>query len=81
LLARREQVRSTQTAPAVEPDPDLFRPQDTSATPFSMPTSTGSGSEQTAENTTAASGEPPAPADRTATTSRLLEAKRRAQRR
>src|SRR5512146_1769680 len=27
LLARREQVRSTHTAPALEPNPDLFRPQ------------------------------------------------------
>jgi uncharacterized membrane protein len=80
LLARREQVRSTQTAPAIEPNPDLFRPADTSAEPFAMASSPGT--QEAAEQAQAeSSGEPTKPADRMATTSRLLEAKRRAQRR
>jgi uncharacterized membrane protein len=78
LLARREQVRSTQTAPALEPNPELFRPQ-RPVTEVSLGTEPGPA--PAAEPSVAR--EPPEPADEPApsTTSRLLEAKRRAQRR
>ena len=76
LLVRRDQVRSRQTAPAAEPSPELFRPQKIPA--LSLP------GEPTAQSAPAAAPpEPPAiqePAPAT-TASRLLEAKRRAQRR
>ncbi|MFO1500554.1 MAG: glutamine amidotransferase [Verrucomicrobiota bacterium] len=81
LLARRGEVRSTQTAPAnVEVNPDLFRPADTAANPVATagPASAPSASDQPTAQPT--SSEQP-PAEREATTSRLLEAKRRAQRR
>jgi uncharacterized membrane protein len=79
LLARRERVRATHTAPAVEPRPDLFRPDRPVTEPLE-------GAEAAASPTSTPSApalEPPlvvaeAPAS---TTSRLLEAKRRAQRR
>jgi uncharacterized membrane protein len=80
LLARREQVRSTQTAPA-EPKPDLFRPEK----PVTLPLGTA-GTEGAQPK-----GQPPEPPSEpdggapkpptTSTTSRLLDAKRRAQRR
>ncbi|MDB6122782.1 MAG: putative rane protein [Pedosphaera sp.] len=79
LLARREQVRSTQTAPA-EPNPDLFRPQK----PVALPTEdTLSPVGKVVESGTEPEPKPddddePPP---TSTTSRLLDAKRRAQRR
>ena len=78
LLSRRDQVRSAQTAPAATPDPNLFRPADTSASPLS--TTDVADVIQEAEPP-ASSGEADKPADRASTTSRLLEAKRRAQRR
>ncbi len=79
LLARRAQVRSTQTAPAAEPSPDLFRPQHEGTLPLP-------GTEEPSTPPTrppAPPAEPPAPSAGPAasTTSRLLEAKRRAQRR
>ena len=78
LLARRDQVRSKQTAP-VEPKPELFRPQK-EVTTFS-----GGSLEQgitKEEPGTSQVDEPPAaPTAPTSTTSRLLEAKRRAQKR
>jgi uncharacterized membrane protein len=77
LLARRGQVRSKQTAPIVEPSPDLFRPDKTVALPLDEP-GTAPAIEPTPPVTdpAKASTEPEA-----TTTSRLLEAKRRAQKR
>jgi uncharacterized membrane protein len=76
LLARRDQVRSAQTAPTLEPNPELFRP----AQPVSdLPTAT--------ESAPVATPPSVAPTDTgeekesTTTTSRLLEAKRRARKR
>ncbi len=79
LLARREQVRSTQTAPATEPDPDLFHPQNAPAEPLpgGEPAMVAA-AQPSAEPETAKAAEP---ASGTTTTSRLLEAKRRAQKR
>lgn len=85
LLARRDQVRSTQTAPSTEARPDLFRPANPVAEPLqgeepaSGPASHSSASAPSA----AAPAAPSKPSDEPAasTTSRLLEAKRRAQKR
>lgn len=80
LLARRSQVRSTKTAPAAQPSPDLFRPERPVTEP--LPGSPG----DTQVSSTVAPAAPPAakPAEEEegpSTTSRLLEAKRRAQQR
>lgn len=79
LLARREQVRTTQTAPA-QPQADLFRPQKPVTLPvaqdFSAPVSTPE--DEAKPPLEPESEAKPAP---TSTTSRLLDAKRRAQRR
>ena len=78
LLARREQVRSTTTAPAVQPAPELFQPVravDLGAATLSPEREAGLKIEEPAEQ---GSKQPQAPAG---TTSRLLEAKRRAQKR
>jgi uncharacterized membrane protein len=76
LLARRERVRSTQTAPA-DPKPELFRPERPVTPPL-----TGSESPTAALQPSAAPAEALAEEEAPATTtSRLLEAKRRAQRR
>jgi uncharacterized membrane protein len=83
LLARREQVRSTQTAPAIAPDPNLFRPADTAAAPVPLSPLSSSEAEKKAETPPApeaGKGEASPTPDQTTTTSRLLEAKRRAQR-
>lgn len=80
LLARREQVRSSQTAPAAEVHPGLFQPENSQATPVAMPGSSMSPEQPVIPAAAPAAESPPAP-DRAATTSRLLEAKRRAQRR
>jgi hypothetical protein len=80
LLARREQVRSTQTAPA-KPNAELFRP----AKPVTLPL--GDGGIETGGATIGATAEPAPepeatePKGPTTTTSRLLDAKRRAQKR
>ncbi len=80
LLARREQVRSTQTAPAKDPA-ELFRPQKAAApvgpADAAPPAGPGPGGEPPPPVVPGAGGEAPP----TSTTSRLLEAKRRAQRR
>ncbi len=81
LLARREQVRTTQTAPAqAQAQADLFRPQK----PVTLPGS----QDFSAPAASVAEGEPKPPPEPeseakppTSTTSRLLDAKRRAQRR
>ncbi len=82
LLARREQVRTTQTAPA-QPPPDLFRPQKpATALPGQEPPQITAGAppmdEPKPPPSEPESGAKPPP---TSTTSRLLDAKRRAQRR
>jgi uncharacterized membrane protein len=77
LLARREQVRSQQTAPPVEPKPDLFQP--TGPITTALP-----GSElapAAVQQATAVEEPPKADAEPASTASRLLEAKRRAQKR
>ena len=78
LLARREEVRSKQTAPALEPAPELFRPQRIVEPSLPGESVTQKSSEPESEPAPAAPPEQPAPAS---TTSRLLEAKKRAQKR
>jgi uncharacterized membrane protein len=75
LLARRDQVRSSKTAPA-QPRPELFRPvKSVEVVPDqTVPTGTSTPPENVAPPE--AKDQPPA-----TTTSRLLEAKRRAQKR
>jgi hypothetical protein len=78
LLARRDQVRSTKTA-AAEPKPELFRPEKivTEVSPAGQPGSPSPGvAPPEPEPKTTETTEPPS-----STTSRLLEAKRRAQQR
>jgi uncharacterized membrane protein len=77
LLARRNQVRSTQTAPTIEPNPELFRPERSTSEPLpgSAPVSS-----LPSEPAQPAAEPPQTPGEPAATTaSRLLEAKRRAQ--
>jgi len=78
LLVRREQVRSRQTAPTQEPRPDLFQP----ARPVVLPQGDETVSAPTQEPETPAPVAPKsAPEPAGSTTSRLLEAKKRAQKR
>jgi hypothetical protein len=79
LLARRDQVRSKQTAP-VEPKPELFRPQK-EVTTFPAGTLEQQGITKEEPGTPQVDEPPAAPTALTSTTSRLLEAKRRAQKR
>jgi len=73
LLARRGQVRARQTAPAaVEPSPDLFRPQKP-GTPMKEPSTLKPSSVESEPEEVSQKQEQPA-----TTTSRLLDAKRRA---
>jgi Ca-activated chloride channel family protein len=78
LLARREKVRSTQTAPAVEPNPDLFRPERPASVP--LPGAPGKADVEQREPVAANPAQSEKP-EEASTTSRLLDAKRRAQRR
>jgi uncharacterized membrane protein len=76
LLARRGQVRATQTAPASQPSSELFHPKK-QASPAREVVSVGGGnrtSSESAPDVSAPSSQTPA-----STASRLLEAKRRAQ--
>ena len=79
LLARRQQVRAQQTAPSAEPRPDLFRPERQADVPLPgeepAATPAAQSASATAEDTKPSAE--PAPS----TASRLLEAKRRAQKR
>jgi uncharacterized membrane protein len=79
LLARRDQVRSKQTAPTVQPGPDLFKPE------RPVVVTPAKNEIRPVEPATAPSAEAPGEAKlagpTTSTTSRLLEAKRRAQQR
>jgi uncharacterized membrane protein len=79
LLARREQVRSQRTAPAPQASADLFRPEKAPAMPLPGEEAVATAPPQAAVPPT----EAPKPSDESApsTASRLLEAKRRAQRR
>ncbi|HMJ91008.1 MAG TPA: hypothetical protein VK530_14395, partial [Candidatus Acidoferrum sp.] len=80
LLARRDDVRSRQTGPAVQPAPELFKP----AREIPMAPSQAaepSSAAAPADVPSAIPGTPPKAADQPANvTSRLLEAKKRAQR-
>ena len=81
LLARRDVVRSTQTAAATEPSADLFRPAKPVTEPLPGMASAEAPPVQTPTATASAqAAKEPVDAGAT-TTSRLLEAKRRAQRR
>jgi hypothetical protein len=81
LLARRDTVRSTQTAPATQPSPDLFRPTKPVTEPLpGMAPAESAAVENSAQPTPTQAAKEPAEPGAT-TTSRLLEAKRRAQRR
>lgn len=75
LLARRGRVRAVQTAPGVEPSPDLFRPQKTPTLPVvdaAAVSPTGSTEPPAAQEAEQQEEKP------VTTTSRLLDAKRRA---
>jgi len=79
LLARRDQVRSRQTAPSPEPSPDLFQPQK----PVQIITARKEAAPgQPDVGPTAETPQPAGPGEpQASTTSRLLEAKRRARQR
>ena len=76
LLARREQVRTTQTAPS-EPNPDLFRPKEIVIIPAKSAEATPEKSEFQPLSDPPTATKPETPVS---TTSRLLDAKKRAQR-
>ena len=79
LLARRDQVRAKQTAPAVEPRPDLFQPERPVVV---LPTRQEAGPARSEVGPTSETAPPGEPDKQPASTaSRLLEAKRRAQQR
>jgi hypothetical protein len=79
LLSRRQQVRTQQTGPAFEPRPELFRPEQQATLP--LPGEEGVATPPS--QPTPAQSEPATPPEEAApsTASRLLEAKRRAQKR
>jgi hypothetical protein len=79
LLTRRQQVRSQQTGPAAEPRPELFRPDKFATLPLPGEEEDAAPPPQTAPAPAEAPKPPTEPAPSTA--SRLLEAKRRAQKR
>lgn len=80
LLARRGEVRARHTAPGAESRPDLFAPSQP-ASAVTLPTSGPEKARPAAPPLAPGPSEPAPPADRAATTSRLLEAKRRAAKR
>jgi uncharacterized membrane protein len=77
LLARRDEVRAKQTGPAVQPAPELFQPV------RQMPLETAESAPEPAATSAAPqkTERPAKKAEQPNTTSRLLEAKKRAQRR
>ncbi len=80
LLARRDEVRSARTsAGSAEPRPDLFKPQ-TPTQPVDL-SGSGEGKPSSPQPTASTPEAKPAEEEKPATTSRLLEAKRRAQQR
>jgi len=79
LLARRDQVRARQTAPSAPPSPDLFKPQKPVVI---IPERKETAPAQAAAGPVVGVSPPAKPDEQPAsTTSRLLEAKRRAQQR
>ena len=78
LLARRDQVRGARTAAGTDARPELFKPehQPLPTAPFGAPES-----KTVEEGSPTADSQSPAAEEKPATTSRLLEAKRRAQKR
>jgi uncharacterized membrane protein len=79
LLARRQQVHAQHTGPVVEPSADLFRPE--KAPTISLPGEEGTTTMPAQPASPAAEEPTPAEAAPASTASRLLEAKRRAQKR
>ena len=79
LLVRREQVRSKQTAPAVEPKADLFKP--IKEVSIAEPGDQGAPAPQPQAPAPAPEATKAEQEEGATTTSRLLEAKRRAQKR
>jgi hypothetical protein len=79
LLARRQQVRSQRTAPSAEPRPDLFRPERHVDVPLPGEEIAATPAASSAPATAEASK--PSVEAAPSTASRLLEAKRRAQKR
>ena len=79
LLARREAVRARQTAPTLEPRPELFKPEGAPSVPSPGGEPEPLAPERSVEVTRGPAGPEGEPAP--STTSRLLEAKRRAQQR
>lgn len=77
LLARRDQVRAKQTVPVVQPAPELFRPE-RPVVPAARPKEPIPVS---GDSHPVAEGQSAPPEESASTASRLLEAKRRAQRR
>jgi hypothetical protein len=78
LLARRDEVRSTTTMAGSSPAPDLFQP----ARPVDVTAPAAPLSRREADVVVESASEPEKKSDRpVGTTSRLLEAKRRAQKR
>jgi len=80
LLTRRAQVRSTTTAPAVEPNPDLFKPKEPVNLDSPMPGKPADPKPSPAPLSAAPASASKPPGGDDSTTSRLLEAKRKAQR-
>jgi uncharacterized membrane protein len=83
LLARRDHVRSTQTGPSAEPRPELFRPSGpvTETLPGGEAASASGAASADPGSAPKPPGEKPPDEPPANTTSRLLEAKRRAQKR
>ena len=80
LLARRGQVRSTATAPGLQAAPELFQPQKPVSS-IAEPAGASSTPAEPAPPAHAPDASSPSPTQAPTTTRRLLEAKRRAQRR
>lgn len=79
LLARRDRVRSAQSTPPLQPNPELFRPERPATEPLPGQAATTAPLGQ--PSPPAAEAPQPVEEPASTTTSRLLEAKRRAQRR
>lgn len=75
LLARRDQVRSSRPSPVVAPSEELFQPKQPPAPTLTSAESATADKSPTAEKPPEV---PPKPADDVSTTSKLLEAKKRA---
>jgi uncharacterized membrane protein len=80
LLAKRGQVRAERTGAGAEARPELFKPQQPAA-PVVLPTGTSREAPSAAQPEPEPEAKPATPEALGSTTSRLLEAKRRAQKR